>query len=274
MMNDKAEATLQNEKETEEVKPAQSKASTFTDAEASVNRSAEQFNNLVAISNQINTILSGTNIDITVDAPYNGQSNGFANGTSCVTATVEFIRSDGFFLTDEPIVVEKPDEISISGNTENTGSGSLRWCVTANTPITAQIIVKLKNFPQTQASFNVNFTADFNINNRTDTTAFIFNRPITFTAQIQPWTQRGLKEAKLVYTSATTDMAFNTGLPPLVYETGMTCSTSGICTATVPECVTLRSINASGAFVYTFKFIDQTGNIWQQSYNGTLQLID
>jgi hypothetical protein len=275
MENDQAMATLENESSQTSTLSAttQSQASIFQGTQASAaNRTPISLVGLAPVSLAAQTILGGTNIQVTIDQPYNGQSNGFANGQNCVTATVEFIRSGGIFLIDEPIVVEKPDEISINGNTTTTGTGSSRWCMTSNTPITAQIIVKLANFPQSQTTFNVTFIPNFSINNMTDTTAFIFGRPITFIAQIAPWMQRGLKEAKLVYVSDTSDMVFNTGLPPLTFETGLTCTTSGICSATVPENLTAMTVNTTGSFVYTFKFVDQTGNVFQQSSNGTLQL--
>lgn len=212
--------------------------------------------------------LSGTRLDIAVDQPFQQGNNGFANGHSCFFANVEVIAPQGVFLKDEPLVIEKPDAISVEGPTTSDG-GSFRWCITSTQPIQANITVKLANFPQTQTTFLVNFLPTLTITNRTDTASFIFNRPITFTAEIAPWMVQGLKEARLTYD---TDNCGAVVCKPIIVKKGLDCSFSGICSATVPESVTLSPYDAdSQSFVYTFEFEDTNGNKFQQTNNGSLQ---
>lgn len=231
---------------------------------------AKDTNNIDAsdLIRNIRNTLSGTRIDIEVDQPFQQGNRGFANGESCVFATVEVIAPQGVFLKDEPLVIEKPDAITIDGPTTSDG-GSFRWCITSTEPIQANIKVKLANFPQNQTTFRVDFQPTFTINDRTNTSGFFFDQPITFISQIDPWMVQGLKEAKVV---VNTERCGAKICEPISVEQGLNCSFSGICSATIPECVTKNPFATNQTINYSFQFEDTNGNKFQQTNSGSLRI--
>jgi len=222
------------------------------------------------VSLNLKNNLSGARLQVEVDQPFQQGNRGFANGTSCIFATVEVITSQGVFLENEPLVIEKPDSITINGPTNSSG-GSFRWCITSTQPIQANITVKLANFPRTQTTFNVNFLPTLTISNKTSSSNFIFDQPITFLAQIAPWMVQGLKTAKVTYNTAR--CRCGTGAcENIVAEENLNCSFNGICSANIPASFTESDVNSrTQSFNYTFIFEDTNGNKFQQTFAGNLK---
>lgn len=215
-------------------------------------------------------LYSGTRIDVLVDMPF-GINKAFADGKDCAFVNIETITPYGPFFTDEPFTIEKPDAFNIGGPTDS-GNGSIRWCVTSKEPIKGTVVVKLRRFPQTQTRFDLDFTPDFDVEDRTDTNQFFFARPVTFIARIKPWMQHGLKEAKLIFVSSNCSEAGRTACqsPAVNFQTDLICSASGVCSATVPAVLTTSDLNATGNFGYTFRFTDTNNNVFQKTGKGTL----
>ncbi len=232
--------------------------------------------NINNLANDVRNTYGGTRLNFTQDQTYAQGNKAFPDGNDCIYVTGEVVAPQGVFLTNEPLVVEKPEPVAISGATDS-GTGSFSWCVTSVEPILATIRVKLAHFPQTQTSFVADFTPDYEINNTTDSNAFIFGRSILFSAQIMPWMAKGVTQAKVLVNACQCDafgFTSNCCDQPITQEQVMSCSSGGLCSATVPAflpCSYTLSGQQNNHFNYIFLFKTSNGEFFQQSYDGYLR---
>lgn len=218
--------------------------------------------------------LSGATLDATVSQQYQGSQTAFPNGKDCVYVNIEAYNANGAMLENQPLVIEKPDPIAINGPTD-TQSGSITWCVVSSQPVQATITVKLRNYASIQQTFTVDYTPDFDISDYTSGNSFLYGAPITFQAKIVPAMARGLSSAKLIYTHyscyyggcPTTDGSFTKAI---IYTVDLSCSSNGVCSATVPASETSAEAVANGFITYTYQFATQTGDNFQEAFSGTL----
>ncbi|MFA4995678.1 MAG: hypothetical protein WC536_00880 [Patescibacteria group bacterium] len=217
-----------------------------------------------------------SNVQLTTEVlkPFpNSQMQAFPNGKDCATVILEAINSkDGTFAQNLPLVIEKPDAVTINGP-QTTDTGSVKWCATSTKPMKAKVIVKLKDFPQEKSTFQVNFLPSTKIQDLTDRNSFFFDLPITFSAQIDPVMIHGLKESKLSFNvNKNSSQADGVHDVRESVEINLNCSSSGICTATIPSSNTAADINQNGTFNYSFVFVDQNGSRFSKSFKGTLTI--
>jgi len=215
----------------------------------------------------------GSKITAEVEKPYqNSKVSAYPDGKSCAYVNVEVIKKDGTYLTNEPLVIQKPTSVNVSGG-DSTGSGSIKLCFKSTRPIQARITIKIKSLPSVQKSFQLNFNPKFKILDQTDRNSFFYNLPVTFTAQIDPAILSGLKESQLVYSYNrrvnkwlrwTTERR-EVGVP-------LNCANDGSCTATIyPDNTNTSRVNR-GSFNYKFTFVDQNGHRFSKSYNARLTM--
>lgn len=218
--------------------------------------------------------LKGAKLDINVENPFGqGTPRAFSDGKDQIFVDVEALDGSGGFLRNEPLVVEKPNAIKILGP-QNTDSGSFKWALTSTEPIKAKVTIKLANRPVVKKSFTVNFSPNFSISNQTDKGMFVMDKPVTFTAKVDPSMVRGLGKSYLIYSyrrrfnkwGAWFSRRQQTKIPLL-------CSSDGYCRATVPSDDTKYSRNKSGEFQYTFLFIDKAGRQFSKTYSGKLNTL-
>lgn len=216
--------------------------------------------------------LQGARFDIFVENPFQESTpSAFPNGKDAVFVDVEAIRSDGTFLKDEPLTIEKPLKVNIEGPTDTDG-GSFKWKITSTSPIRARIKVKLTRYPNVNRSFYVNFRPNYRITNLTDRNMFIFSTAITFTAQISPSMVDGLKSKRLTYSYI---RRYNSwGIWKTRQESkhlDLKCTVDGLCTAKIFPEHTYPNRNVSGDFRYRFEFVDQFGHKFSKSSTGHLR---
>lgn len=244
-----------------------------------VDASATSWGNFASLSviNDITLVnrIQNATLQVIVDPSTTSEMpSAFPDGKDCAFMTLEAFRGDGTFLTNEPLLFEKSDSVKIIGP-ETTDMGSTRWCATSTSPTMQQITVKLKNYPVTQQTINLNFQPNFQITDLTDTNQFLFTRPINFQASISPSMARGLKTAKLtfVYSQGCNCTSGNTAcqsVNTVTFEQDMTCSAAGFCNASVPLTQTTVYNNPTGLFYYTYTFTDQLNETFQTTQSGTL----
>lgn len=214
----------------------------------------------------------GAHFTVEVEKPFpNSNLSAFPNGKDCASVNLEALKRDGTFLENEPLVIQKPTAVSITGP-QTTDSGSWKWCVTTAKPIQARITVKIKSLPSVRATFTVNFNPKFKVQDITDRTSFQYNIPIHFTAQIDPSMVPGLKKKTLsfIYTRRVNKWGMWRNEKRTV-NVAMDCSSDGRCSATVGgDNVNSRRI-VNGRFTYTYFFTTEGGNNFQQTYNGKLK---
>jgi len=214
---------------------------------------------------------SGIHFTVDVNKPFpNSSMNAFPNGKDSVQVILEAVRPDGTFSENQPLLIEKPNTVTVSGP-RNTCGGSFQLFVSSTKPGTAKITVKLANYPQIKTSFNVNFIPKTNIQNQTDTNSFVISQPILFTAQIDPVEARGLKEAKFKFVSVASFFLLGNNKKSQVTK-DLHCTSDGLCSATIDSASTNILLARRRTFTYTFAFVDQKNNKFSKSFTGTLRL--
>jgi hypothetical protein len=216
--------------------------------------------------------LRGSNLSINVDSPYGGTPFAFPDGKSAISAHLTALDQTGTFLQNEPLVVSKSPYISINGPM-TTSDGAIDWYITSTRAVKARIIVRLKNYPRTMASFNVSFVPDYKITDLTDRNAFTFDRTAFFEAKLDPGIASGIVEAKLIYTY---ERRYNSwGMWTSRREAksvNMTSNGDGYFNAKISTDNTSTKRNPTGYFRYTFRFKDASGHMFQRTYTGRLRL--
>ncbi len=214
----------------------------------------------------------GARFTVDVEKPFpNSNLSAFPNGKDCANVNIEVLKRDGTFLENEPLVIQKPTAVSITGP-QTTGTGSFKWCLTTTSPIQAKIIVKIKSLPSVRASFTVNFNPKFKVQDLTDRTSFQYNIPIHFIAQIDPAMVPGLTQKTLsfVYTRRVNKWGMWRNEKREV-NVNMDCSSDGRCSALIGgDNVNSKRI-VNGTFTYTYFFKVEGGNNFQQTYRGKLK---
>jgi len=213
------------------------------------------------------------NLTTEVDEPYpNSRMQAYPDGKDYARVVFNAINKDGTYATNLPLIITKPSSVELNG-LENTSSGSIEWHVTSTRPIRAKITVRLKDYPQIKTSFTVNFRPSTSIKNLTDTNSFLYNLPVTFTAQIDPGMVAGVKEAKLVYSYNRRVNKWGRWVGERrQIEVPLTCSEDGYCYATINTDNTSTKRVDRGRFNYKFVFLDQNGTRFSRSYNGMLKM--
>ncbi|MCL5410423.1 MAG: hypothetical protein M1324_01060 [Patescibacteria group bacterium] len=215
----------------------------------------------------------GSRLTAEVEKPFaNSNLSAYPNGKDCANVNIEAIRSDGTFLENEPLVIEKPSSVSISGP-QNTESGSIKLCFISSRPIQARITIKIKSLPTVQRSFQLNFNPSFSVLDATDRNSFFYNLPVTFMAQIDPSLVNSLKEQKLIYTyNRRVNKWGRWRAERREIATLLTCTDDGRCTATIyPDNTNTKRVDR-GKFNYKFEFVDNTGRKLSKSFTGQLRL--
>jgi hypothetical protein len=114
-------------------------------------------------------------------------------------------------------------------------------------------------------------------------TSSFYGAPLFFTAQIQPPLFNGISSATLVfshyhcaqcgdfidplYPGITQSM---TAVNATSIEVPLSCSQSGLCSATIPSSETTARSMANGQYTYTYKFTTTNGDIFQQTFQNSL----
>lgn len=215
----------------------------------------------------------GSKLTVEVEKPFpNSNISAFPDGKSCAFVNIEAIRSDGTFLENEPLVIEKPTSVNISGPT-NTESGSIKWCLTTTRPIQARVTIKIKSLPSVQRSFQVNFNPQYKLLDLTDRNAFFYNLPVTFIAQINPLTVSGVTTAQLVYTyNRRVNVWGRWKTERREISAPLTCSEDGRCIGTIyPDNTNTKRVN-NGKFNYRFNFTYSSGTRSTKSFSGKLTM--
>lgn len=213
----------------------------------------------------------GSKLTVEVEKPFpNSNVSAFPDGKSCAYVNIEAIKADGTFLENEPLVIDKPSSVNISGPT-TTDSGSIKWCLTTKRPIQARITVKLKSLPQVQRSFQVNFNPQYKLLDITDRNAFYFNLPVDFMAQIDPSTVSGIKSAQLVYTyNRRVNKWGKWKTERREISAPLKCSEDGRCEATIyPDNTNTKRVDR-GTFNYRFNIVYNNGTKSTKSFTGRL----
>ncbi|MFA4995677.1 MAG: hypothetical protein WC536_00865 [Patescibacteria group bacterium] len=215
----------------------------------------------------------GSRLTVEVEKPFqNSKVSAYPDGKSCAYVNVEAIRKDGTFLTDEPLVIQKPASVDVSGP-GTTSDGSIKLCFTSKSPIQARITIKIQSLPSVQRSFQLNFNPKFTILDQTDRNGFFYNLPITFTAQVDPAILPGLKEARLVYSyNRRVNVWGRWKAERREIDVPLSCSSDGSCSATIGTGNTSTKRVNNGTFNYRFTFVDQNGHRFSKSYNGRLTM--
>ncbi len=214
---------------------------------------------------------SGIHFTVDVDKPFpSSPMSAFPNGKDTVQVNMEAIRRDGTFSENQPLLIEHPKNVSVSGP-RNTCSGSFTLFVSSQKPVRAKIIVKIANYPRVKKSFTVNFKPKTTVTNKTDTNSFIYGQPILFSAQIDPVEARGIKSAKLKFVSAAS--FYRLGSVIKSHELiDLKCNQDGLCSAVINSKNTGVELARRRTFSYTFIFSDQIGNKFTKTYRGTFRL--
>lgn len=212
---------------------------------------------------------SGIHFTVDVDRPFpNSTMSAFPNGKDSVQVNLEAIRSDGTFSENQPLLIEQPNNVTVSGP-RNTGCGSFTLFVSSKKPVNAKIIVKIANYPRVKTSFTVNFRPRTTIINETDTASFVVGQPILFSAQIDPVEARGLKDAKLKFVSIASFFLLGAFTKSQNVK-DLKCTSDGLCSVVIDSASTNILLARRRTFRYTFAFSDQIGNKFTKSFSGTL----
>lgn len=214
---------------------------------------------------------SGIHFTVDVDKPFpNSTMSAFPNGKDSAQVNIEAIRRDGTFSENQPLLIEHPNTVTVSGP-RNTGCGSFSLFVSSNKPVKAKIIVKIANYPRIKTSFTVNFRPKTKITNETDTSSFILGQPILFSAKIDPIEARGIKSAKLKFVSRAS--FFNLGSVVKSRDPiDLKCNLDGLCSVVIGSENTGVELAKRRSFSHTFVFQDQIGNKFSKTYRGTFRL--
>lgn len=215
----------------------------------------------------------GSRLIVDVEKPFqNSKLSAYPDGKSCANVNIEAIKSDGTFLQNEPLVIEKPTTVNIIGP-QNTESGSIKLCFTTSRPIQARVTVKIKSLPSVQRSFQLNFNPNFRVLDATDRNSFFYNLPVTFTAQIDPSLVGSIKESRLVYTyNRRVNKWGRWRAERREINTALNCTDDGRCTATIyPDNTNTKRVDR-GKFNYRFELVDSGGRKFSKSFTGQLKL--
>ncbi len=239
--------------------------------------------------------LAGSKMEINVENPYNTSPvTEFPNNSDCIVFAIDLNKKDGTPLIGETILIQKPRDTSISliDNTDilvgnNITSGEIkmltdnpRFCLRSSKAMSnAKITAKLTKIVSVNRSFNFTFAFPKSnmVKNVTDKNNLLYNRNITFQADIPPWLANNIKSANIVYMyTRHVFSGFRWKNDKRTVTVPLNCDSEGHCAGVIDGDHTRggtgdRSI-LKGRFTYRFDFIDSAGHKFSgKSVTGSLK---
>lgn len=228
--------------------------------------------------------LKGAKIEVNVDNPHSGGiPSEFPNNRDCINFTVSAYNSSGSYLANQPLnftmsssfVLRNDQGVELEESAINSGPGQSRFCLTALRSTSGSVTVRFNNYPRTKKSFKVSFRPNGKIKDATDKNDFIYDQPITFSAEIAPWMVDNLVTKRVVYTYKRHYKNFwgKSKYRQQSEVVNLSC-VDGQCLGTLSsdrDGPTDDSAVSGGKFKYRFEFVDENGKRFSKTFSGTFK---